>query len=58
MNMKSVKLKRQKKIEESEEVIMTPVDITPVTPSTAIIALKAMVMMVSNMAGQIVINMS
>ena len=39
MNMNSVKLKRQK-IEESEEAIMTPVDVSRGNASIAMIALK------------------
>ena len=58
MNMNNVKLNRQKKIEESDEVIITPVDMTPVMPSTTMMALNAMVMMVSSMAGQMVMSMS
>ena len=58
MNMKSVKLNRQKKMEDSDEVIMVPVDIVPVRPSTTMIALNTMVMMVRSIAGQMVMSMS
>ena len=58
ININKVKLNRQKKIEESDEVIITPVDMTPVTPKIIIAALKTIVIIVSNIAGHTVMSMS
>ena len=58
INIKRVKLNKQKNIEESDEVIITPVDITPVTPRIIIAALNTIVIIVSSMAGHTVISMS
>ena len=57
-NIKTVKLNRQKKMEEAAEVSITPVDISPIELKIKITALKTIVMMVRSIAGQIVINMS
>ena len=58
ININKVKLNRQKKIEESDEVIITPVDMTPVTPKIIIATLKTIVIIVSNIAGHTVMSMS
>ena len=57
-NMKSIYINKQKNIVLRDPDTAVPSDIAPVTPKTTIIALNAMVMMVSNMAGETVINMS
>ena len=48
----------QKKIDEMELAIMTPVDMAPVAASTMIIALKTTDTMVSSMPGAMVMSMS
>ena len=58
ININKVKLNRQKKIEESDEVIITPVDMTPVTPKIIIAALKTIVIIVRSIAGHTVMSMS
>ena len=58
INMNNVKLNRQKKIEDKDEVIITPVDMTPVRPKMIIAALNTIVIIVSSIAGHTVISMS
>ena len=58
ININKVKLNRQKKIEDKDEVIITPVDMTPVRPKMIIAALNTIVIIVSSIAGHTVISMS
>ena len=58
MNMNSMKLNRQKNIDDKAEVIMVPADITPNIASNAMVPLKPMEIIVSSMAGAMVMSMS